>query len=140
MYNYLIAALGLLTALTVYHVVSTFLSGRYHARRARELGCKPPFRRQHRLPFGIDTVKRILDADKKQVVPTEFERIYNELGQHHTWSQNMLGTWHFVTVEPKNIQAILATQFNDFEIGPTRRGNFFPLLGNGIFTSDGKAW
>jgi len=45
-----------------------------------------------------------------------------------------------VTVDPKNIQAVLATQFHDFSLGQTRRGNFFPLLGNGIFTNDGKAW
>lgn len=43
-------------------------------------------------------------------------------------------------LDEKNIQAILATQFKDFDIGPVRRGNFFPLLGNGIFTQDGKAW
>lgn len=26
------------------------------------------------------------------------------------------------------------------DLGPIRRGNFFPLLGNGIFTEDGKPW
>ena len=42
--------------------------------------------------------------------------------------------------DEKNIQAILATQFKDFDIGPKRRNNFMPLLGNGIFTQDGAAW
>jgi cytochrome P450 len=44
------------------------------------------------------------------------------------------------TCDPKNIQAILATRFQDFELGETRRQSFFPLLGNGIFTADGKEW
>ena len=26
------------------------------------------------------------------------------------------------------------------KLGPNRRGNFYPLLGNGIFTSDGIGW
>lgn len=26
------------------------------------------------------------------------------------------------------------------DLGPIRRGNFFPLLGSGIFTEDGKSW
>jgi hypothetical protein len=51
-----------------------------------------------------------------------------------------MGTDMYATVDPKNIQAILATQFNDFSLGPSRRGSFWPLLGNGIFTQDGKPW
>ena len=44
------------------------------------------------------------------------------------------------TAEPENVQAILATKFHDFNLGPLRRDNFHELLGNGIFTADGKAW
>ncbi|TGZ83045.1 cytochrome P450 [Ascodesmis nigricans] len=44
------------------------------------------------------------------------------------------------TIEPANIQAILATQFQDFELGELRRRQTMRLLGNGIFTADGKAW
>lgn len=66
--------------------------------------------------------------------------LYNELGCRPTWKQNILGNWHHVTADPKNIQAILATQFKDFELGPFRRNLFGPVIGNGIFTSDGKEW
>lgn len=45
-----------------------------------------------------------------------------------------------ITVEPKNIQAMLATQFNDFYIGPARSGGFGPMFGPGIFTTDGERW
>lgn len=43
-----------------------------------------------------------------------------------------------LTIEPANLQAMLATQFNDFE---TQRYNVFkPLLGRSIFNSDGAFW
>ena len=43
------------------------------------------------------------------------------------------------TVDPENIKAVLATQFNDFSLG-TRHNQFAPLLGDGIFTLDGAGW
>src|SRR3954451_22631696 len=44
------------------------------------------------------------------------------------------------TSDPLNIQALLATQFHEFGLGPTRKQNFHALLGNGIFTSEGEEW
>ncbi|KAL3470179.1 cytochrome P450 [Aspergillus californicus] len=35
---------------------------------------------------------------------------------------------------------MLATKFRDFELGPIRRHTLYPLLGVGMFTSDGEAW
>ena len=130
---------ALLFALSVYKIITYFIAERHHARRAAELGCKPTFQRPHKYPFGVDHAMRLQKADKKQIVPNEVQLIFEELG-YETFEQNFLGTWNFVTIDPKNIQAVLATQFNDFEIGAARRGNFFPMLGNGIFTSDGKSW
>jgi hypothetical protein len=37
-----------------------------------------------------------------------------------------------ITIDPKNIQAILAVQFKEFGLGEGRNGNFNPLLGHGI--------
>ena len=129
----------LLLLLLAFKAVSRFLTERRHARRAAELGCKPAFQRPYKYPFGIDMATRVMKADKLQIVPDEMHQIFLELGKS-TWEMNFLGTMVFVTSDPKNIQAILATQFNDFEIGAARRGNFLPMLGDGIFTSDGKMW
>ncbi|KAK6534864.1 Protein kinase alk2 [Arthrobotrys megalospora] len=52
----------------------------------------------------------------------------------------MLGARTIITREPRNIQALLATQFKDFAIGPRKYKAFSPLLGNGIFTIDGPGW
>lgn len=108
--------------------------------RARRLGCKAAFVRPYRLPFGIDILKRYIDASREQIVQNDDLVIYNELGCRPTWKQNILGNWHHITADPKNVQAILATQFKDFELGPFRRNLFGPVIGHGIFTSDGKEW
>ena len=44
------------------------------------------------------------------------------------------------TSDPRNIQAMLAKQFDDYELGPSRNANMAASLGSGIFTQDGKAW
>lgn len=48
------------------------------------------------------------------------------------------GTTSLLTVEPANVQAMLATQFKDFKLGTMRINQFYPLLGSSIFTSDGR--
>ena len=35
---------------------------------------------------------------------------------------------------------MLATKFEDYSIGERRKKNFTPVLGDGIFTTDGAAW
>jgi hypothetical protein len=141
MNTYILYALGLTGAYLIYYTISSILASRYHARRAAELGCKKPFQRPYKLPLGIDMATEIMAADKAQIVPNWLIDLYEgKLEQHATWEQNFLGTPNFGTADPKNIQAMLATQFNDFSLGKNRRKNFFPLLGNGIFTSDGKSW
>ncbi|GIC86002.1 cytochrome P450 [Aspergillus udagawae] len=77
---------------------------------------------------------------REQILQNDDLVLYEELGRRPTWNQNLLGTWHHVTADPKNIQAILATQFKDFELGPFRRNMFNPVIGKGIFTTDGMDW
>lgn len=138
--QYVAAAFGLVASYVAYFIVSTLLAKRRHARNARELGCKEPYDRPYRLPLAYDLIQQIQKADVEHVVPSHFLEMYNIVGKRPTWRQNFLGTHSIVTTDPKNIQALLATQFTDFEIGSTRRNNFFPMFGNGIFTVDGKAW
>ncbi|KAL8861552.1 MAG: hypothetical protein Q9178_002076 [Gyalolechia marmorata] len=44
------------------------------------------------------------------------------------------------TVEPENLKTMLATKFHDWNLPDRRKAAFYPLLGNGIFTSDGAPW
>ncbi|CAG8951472.1 hypothetical protein HYFRA_00007388 [Hymenoscyphus fraxineus] len=56
-----------------------------------------------------------------------------------TFSGVLMGQSFIMTIEPENIKAVLATNFRDFGIRG-RLESFGPLLGNGIFTSDGVQW
>ncbi|KAL4971269.1 cytochrome P450 [Aspergillus desertorum] len=52
-----------------------------------------------------------------------------------------MGFVHIVaTIEPENVKAILSTKFNDFDLGTRREKAFQPLLGYGIFCTDGARW
>jgi cytochrome P450 len=60
--------------------------------------------------------------------------------QHGTTFKTSLGRIVIITIEPRNVQAILALKFKDFDLGSPRNKAMSPLLGQGIFTSDGQLW
>jgi len=126
-------------AYVIYFFVSLILTSRRHAAMARELECEEPPFQKNKWPLGIDNLLRALAADKEKQFPVDMVKRTIENGAI-TYRYSILGTTNLATSDEKNIQAILATQFADFDLGPVRRGNFFPLLGNGIFTQDGKGW
>ncbi|EXJ95573.1 hypothetical protein A1O1_00695 [Capronia coronata CBS 617.96] len=129
----------LFASFIVFATANFFWASRQHARRAKHLGCQPPHKHAYKLLFGLDTMMRMIQADKRHQVPQEAVKIYKE-GGCPTFVLRMPGSTNITTHDPKNIQAVLATQFHDFELGPRRRNNFFPMLGVGIFTADGKTW
>lgn len=136
-----LARLGayLLVPFAVVWFLQRMLTASLHSQSEKRLGCqRAPIRINKRLG-GIDHIARLLRADRKGQVPTEYLKIYKEQ-KDHTYEQTILGTKQIMTIDPLNIQAILAIQFHDFEIGSIRRDNFAPLLGGGIFTADGKFW
>jgi cytochrome P450 len=108
----------------------------------RANGCKsiPAF--PHKDPvFGLDFF-----VEGSRLIKTggflarTVERFECVNGGVNTYSQIVLGTRVIVTREPENIKAILATKFKEFGLTYRRMNAFTPLLGHGIFTSDGKQW
>ncbi|KAK1149559.1 hypothetical protein N8T08_005108 [Aspergillus melleus] len=65
--------------------------------------------------------------------------MFHEEGRR-TFETSILGSTAIHTVEPENIQAMMATEFGNFELGKMRRGVLFPLIGNGISAADGMVW
>lgn len=140
MHSYAFAVLLLLSSIyVVFLIINSFITARRHARQAAEWGCKPAPHRPHRLPLGLDLVWKMIKADQAQVVPDYVHGVFLEM-KATTFTQNLFGDISIATIDPRNVQAILATQFNDFAIGELRRNTFAPMFGNGIFTSDGKSW
>lgn len=89
--------------------------------------------------FGLDVVSAGLRADRQKRFPDYVLDRARSIGAY-TWTYRIFGTRIVATHEPANIQALLATQFGTFDLGPLRRGMFWPMLGNGIFTQSQKEW
>ncbi|RDL35873.1 putative cytochrome P450 alkane hydroxylase [Venustampulla echinocandica] len=115
--------------------ISLLLSKR---RASKKYGCKPAFQvPQSETIIGYGLLKEQLKAmDDKNVLGYMANR-FRKYG--NTFAAEMMGESFIGTIEPENIQAILVTKFDDFGI-QGRKHAFGPLLGNGIFTSDGAQW
>ncbi|KAK0646908.1 cytochrome P450 [Cercophora newfieldiana] len=57
-----------------------------------------------------------------------------------TFQWRFLGSRTIMTRDPRNLQALHATQFRDFGMGENRKNNFRLALGRGIFAADGDEW
>ncbi|PQE09744.1 cytochrome P450 alkane hydroxylase protein [Rutstroemia sp. NJR-2017a BBW] len=91
---------------------------------SKKHGCKPVYR--------IPQTERIIGYGyfKEQVTVAKDKTM---------WSATAMGRVFINTIDPDNIKAILATNFEDFGFGH-RMYTFGPLLGEGIFTTDGVVW
>ncbi|OCL15283.1 cytochrome P450 [Glonium stellatum] len=145
MHIYAVLSLSCLACFVVYQIASIIISNRRHAARARELNCKMPPRMPCPDPFGVNNIRKLLKSDREKRMPEYLIERSEEVSRLEgrnvsTMVQNLLGNDAFFTFEPKNIQAVLATQFKDFCLGDARNNNLKPLLGSGIFATDGKQW
>ena len=70
------------------------------------------------------------------------ERIRNRYSRHgnYTMVQRIAFTDMIQTIEPDNLKTLLALNFKDWSLGDRRKNAMTPLLGPGIFTTDGAAW
>ncbi|KUL82189.1 hypothetical protein ZTR_09579 [Talaromyces verruculosus] len=109
-------------------------------RKAKQASCQPIPLEPTRWPFGIDVLLKLLEADRQERTPDFIVERYNAMGPRYTWRTRMLGSEHYTTADPKNIQAILATQFNDFGMGQARSRGLKTVLGRSIFAVDGSDW
>jgi hypothetical protein len=81
-----------------YLILSSILSSRRNAARARALKCEePPFER-NRWPLGIDSLKRALAADRAQHFPEDLIKRFEDLGTH-TYRYQVLGE-HLISGQP----------------------------------------
>ncbi|KAE8387432.1 cytochrome P450 [Aspergillus alliaceus] len=130
-------------------IVVRLLSSLYlicrHAHKARSLDCQEAPLYSGGDPFGISTLFEALHADRDKVLPELAQKRFDLLSTQHsrlvsTFRVRQAGRQNYFTADPKNIQAMLATQFHEFGLGDMRRKVADPVVGRGIFTSDGQAW
>jgi hypothetical protein len=121
-----------LVALVLYKLLKFIITKYQQASVAKRLGCKPPPELPSRDPLGINNMVRMIKSNNAGRLPHHFmernEAVSKQEGRTvFTYQAHLARNWLIFTVDPKNIQAILATQFKDFELGPVRFGTFSPL-------------
>ncbi|KAI3552264.1 cytochrome P450 [Colletotrichum filicis] len=144
--------------LLIVHLLLTLHHNISHARRARTLSCHPAPLEPSKWPLGLDIVLASLRADREQRTPDHVAARFAALSRNgdsnnsnlkpntntnggvYTFRMSLLGTTNVVTADPRNIQALLATQFRDFGMGLARSTNLKTVLGRSIFAADGPAW
>ena len=141
----IVLPLLLLASLGLYKLLSSILARRAHAAKAEGLGCDDAPLYPNGGFMGLNNLKNLLAADKRQLFMEYIIARQNEMDQitgrkGTIFKFNLLGQHLYYTSDPKIIQAMLATQFSDFSLGTARRNNMLPTLGDGIFVQDGKAW
>jgi cytochrome P450 len=127
--------------LIIQHVRSTIRERRFQ-KFSEENNCSRPKRIVNKLPWGIDGIYRVIAATRKGKDIFD-DIIVPRFRQTQSWTMEATGLFGqdiITTAEPKNVQALLATKFKDFETGARRRGQFGAMLGYNIFTSDGEFW
>ena len=115
------------------------------SRRAliKQNGCKPirEFSEFNSFPnniVGLKTVRENISAYREHRVLECIQGRYARSQSTLHYKSLRIDTFH--TIEPENLKAIMATKFKDFYLPDRRKHAFMPLLGAGIFTTDGHAW
>jgi len=121
-----------LVAFVLYKVISSINTTIRLARAAKSKGCKPAPTFPSPDPLGIINVVRLIQSNNAgklcDFVTDRVETVSRQEGRSvFTFQTHIVRNWLFFTCDPKNIQALLATQFKDFELGPIRFGTFSPL-------------
>lgn len=132
---YLPIAAGCLLLLVLASKVQNYLEAQAFAQKN---GTQPA----RKLPqweqwVGIQNVLEMLRAAKNHGILELGLRRYTAMGK--TFETKALGRSFTHTIDPENIKTVLSTNFKDFAVGQ-RIDTLGPLLGSGIFTTDGAAW
>lgn len=130
-------AVGLLLAFLVRKLILSVYKSYTNRRFAAANKCLPP----PWFPspwFGVQNWLTIVKAARTSEHVQLLGKRYREHG--NTYAGRIVGSRSLATCEPENLKAILATNFKDWSLGSARFNAFHPLLGPGIFTSDGPAW
>lgn len=89
-------------------------------------------------PLGIQTLFRSLSAvRRKESLEKMLENFRAK--KMSTFTEEILGMFIVVTLDPENIKSILATNFKSYSLG-IRSEQLNCFLGDGIFTMSGAGW
>ncbi|CAG8958276.1 hypothetical protein HYFRA_00000631 [Hymenoscyphus fraxineus] len=129
----------ILVILAIYYTLTTFQTWKRRQSLKTQHNCLPPPKYPHKDPFlGTDLFRANIQAAKESRLLATWLQRFQQHGD--TFSANFLGAPAICTVDPRNLQTILSTNFHDFGVQPLRRDATLPFLGEGVFTMDGVFW
>ncbi|RAH85987.1 n-alkane-inducible cytochrome P450 [Aspergillus japonicus CBS 114.51] len=125
-------------AITTIHLLSTVHGTLRRRHHARQYGCRPIARAFNRDPIlGLDTLPSTIRAIRAHRILARGRELFAQYG--HTFTTRELQHRIILTIEPENIKTVLSVNFQDYGLRH-RTEPFRPLLGQGIFNSDGAHW
>ncbi|KXX74791.1 Cytochrome P450 52A13 [Madurella mycetomatis] len=124
----------------LYGAVKRVLEYRVDTVYGRRHGCELPPELPKRWPLGIDRIKELWDSNAEGRLLSFLCSVAKDYEPGNNLCQYLLiGPRAYHVLHPKNVEALLSTNFHDYGFG-CRPAVFAPLLGNGIFTQEGQAW
>ncbi|KAL8688494.1 MAG: hypothetical protein Q9218_005613, partial [Villophora microphyllina] len=105
----------------------------------RSNGCSPPRRYPHKDPvLGLDLFYDQFKSMKRGETAKNERQRFHKYGK--TFEANSWGTTCIHTMEPDNLQVVLAQCFDNFGVEPMRLHIGRPFIGKGVFSTDGAYW
>lgn len=125
--------------LILYIAITKLLSRLAYSREKQRHGCAEAVKYPHKEPFfGLDLLMKDIKQHTACVYLKEIQRQFAVYGKTHQIT--FLGQRMIRTMDPKNMQAVLGLNENDYGLQPLREGLAEPLFGRGINTTDGEYW
>jgi cytochrome P450 len=132
--------LSVLAITTLYYIYTNISVSLRRWRFATKHSCQPVRHARNLDPFlGLDQFSKVLKAVSQH-------RFLEYLQKEHfdkygpTVERSIMGISIIFSNEPENLHAALVTRFDDFELGPRRRGPTREFGGIGVLNTDGKQW
>ncbi|KAL9635195.1 MAG: hypothetical protein Q9204_002710 [Flavoplaca sp. TL-2023a] len=94
----------------------------------------------YKWPLALDILKRQYDVLPSQRLLASYTE---DMEKMPNFEIHLFGQIGYMTIEPKNIESMLSTRFEGKAIrsqGGSRSAGLFPMLGEAIFTQDGRRW
>ncbi|KAE8447500.1 hypothetical protein EG329_010630 [Mollisiaceae sp. DMI_Dod_QoI] len=133
------------TAWVIFVQVRNWLRWRSLNKWGAQQGAKEAPAQLNQLPGGIERygfiIKLLLGRLKNfDFLEDMVRKRTNDMGCDTFRIFNAFNETLVMTTDPENVQAMLATKFHDFDLGPQRHKMFQEMLGHGIFTAEGEKW
>ena len=129
--DFALIPIGIIVVVTA---IKKLLGWRQDRAFADSHGCKPPAKLSR-----IQNIKEVLHANKNHTWLDMWYRRYSRVAPTFESATVSFDPIIF-TNDPENIKTILATQFSTFDLGYRRKKLMNPIVGPGIFSTDGEAW